>query len=249
MLFRMTRVWLIGLVGLALLAPQAKAEKIYEHHFDDLNDIVVDTSAGGSVEISTEQSVASGNALKMIDSGAGGAPMAFLTPSGLDDTTITAIIRYYSVGDDNDHASFRARGDGTNERITIDRGWPTAGMLGYFDTSGYQAGPEYPIGQWVTIGLAMDSDTETYDLYFAVGTEVTTADLVAEDVGMRADKTGAIDSFQMWPGWGPATQPIYIDELEIYSELGEGVVPEPSSTLLLVIGSLCGLGWYARRRG
>ena len=85
--------------------------------------------------------------------------------------------------------------------------------------------------------------TEKYDIYFAVGTEVTASDLVASDVGFRSSTTGDIDAFLFYDN-GPVESDFYLDKFQILSELNE-FVPEPASFAMIGIG---GLGLLLIRR-
>jgi hypothetical protein len=236
-------------VFMGLMLSGAQAALLYSHSFDDLTDIAV--SGCGTVAVSSEQSVESGNSLKFSGDIAGDAPQAVLTPTigGGENTdqTITYIVRYYvtSNGGVDDHANTRT--EGTNVGTATGRStyyqndkmwWCTGGAWTSSNTT-------WPLDGWFTIAVECDTTSNNqYRFYAAPGTDVTTSDRVSDWQSGYHSNIGPLTKWTFWSHYSGVGSDWYLDKFEIYSELGEGIVPEPASIGLLMLG----FGFLVRRR-
>ncbi|MEA1951319.1 MAG: PEP-CTERM sorting domain-containing protein [Planctomycetota bacterium] len=244
-------VALMAVVAIVFLVGQADAGLVYLHDFDDLTDVVVTADHGASAVISSDMAVDGSNSLKITDV-AGGTADVMITPQigGVNntDSTITTIVRFYisSTGGTvtHDHANWRLRSGGSQQSYLL-RGGPSlpddhlAVQVGEWQDTGFA----YPLDQWVTLAVAWDGGTGQQEVYADAGTNTSTLR------GTYSAPTSTIDQWRIWPHYSGLGTTMYIDKLEIYSELGEGiVVPEPSAVVLLVMGGPCAVGLYWRRR-
>ena len=241
-----TKVPIIALAALTLCLGQANAGQIYSHSFDDMTDVTPHAINTGTVGVSSDQSVESGNSL-FFEHDPGGYTRADLVPNiaGWPDLTMTAIVRMYLVHDFNDSPFFRG-GAGNTERSDAVRGkYYSTDTLWYRDGAGWtDSGVSWPVGEWVTIAQSLDGTTSKYEVYFAVGTDVTPSDLVGTG-DYRSTTSGDIDTFA-WYANISGEADFYIDKFEIYDGLGEGIIPEPSMVMMLVMSGLGALGLLRR---
>ena len=244
----------MSFVFVGLMFSRAQAGLIYSHSFDDLTDITV--SGCGTVAVSSEQSVESGHSLKFSGDETDNAPIASLTPTingGLNtDPTITYVVRYYVTNDGNqtyDHANTRPEDTSGNQPIATSRGYKDPNTMNYARhiTTGWDwsasSSVEWPTDGWFTIAVECDTDNDQYRFYAAAGTEVTTSDVVSD--WQNTIDTGPITKWVFWSHYSGVGSDWYLDKFEIYSELGEGIVPEPATIGLLILG---GLVLYRRKK-
>jgi hypothetical protein len=230
----------VGFVGLGLCAGYANAGLLYQNHYNDMTGITA--SGGGTVAISSDHSAdPGGTSLKLTD---GGTAAKALTSTGVTDTTTTWIASLYLAGDAEDHANFTVGDSAFNFGAYCSR-YPST-LYAWDGTAGVQlTSVPYPTDQWVTIGMVVNGPTGKYDLYFAPGTTLTTSNLVLSGATMR-NEASAWDCLGLTKS--SAGQSMYLDELRVYSGLGEGITaPEPSAIALLATG-LLGIVCYAWRK-
>ena len=242
-------VLLVWLIGLGLCAGQAGAVLLYQNHYNDMTDVtVINKDVADVVEISSDRSVdLGGTSLKFTDVVQPGA----VTSTGITDETTTWIASLYITGDYSDHANFSIGSPTRAVGPYVLRGYPTVGNLGAVVNGGdlINTGVFYPVDQWVTIGMVVNGLAGTYDLYFAPGTTLTPADKILTGAEMYHEAS-VWNALNVSSGNAAPSGPMYLDELRVYSELGEGIVPvpEPSSALLSVAGLFSLLSVEIRRR-
>jgi hypothetical protein len=149
----------------------------------------------------------------------------------------------YLTGSAEDHANFTVGDSAFNFGAYCSR-YPST-LYAWDGSAGVQlTSVPYPTDQWVTIGMAINGPAGKYDLYFAPGfapgtTLLTPSNLVLSGATLRNEAS-------VWNCLGltksSAGQPMYLDELRVYSE-----TPEPSALVLLAVG-LFGLVCYAWRK-
>jgi len=248
---------LIGLLSIQVQA--AKVDDFESYALGNVRDVADPpwTALGGTGQADIEADVTSNQFLVFgWNSGWRGCARD-IGPVADSSSATTLFMRFYAENDDLNHSvglSDFAVGDMTQwfgdfevQIAAVNDGILDDGLVDFVVRDGGSSTVvgQLNTGQWYNIWAVIDQTADTYDVYLTTGTaDATSTDLVADDFAFRNGTTDDLVSFLACGYYAGDQQDLWVDDIHLTDGVDLTYVPEPTTLILLGIGSLA----LAKRR-